>query len=107
MALSSANQGALAGDALPVFADGADAPPSGTLVAAIPAAMRNDAEIQALLTGARAYAFHDAGRGAEARRRAGERLRRIIGGLPRALCPASYSAEGFTNTFGAAPAGGW
>jgi hypothetical protein len=21
--------------------------------------------------------------------------------LPRALCPASYSAEGFTNTFGA------
>jgi hypothetical protein len=34
-------------------------------------------------------------------------LRRITGGLPRALCPASYSAEGFTNTFGAAPAGGW
>jgi hypothetical protein len=27
--------------------------------------------------------------------------------LPRALCPASYSAEGFTNTFGSEPAGGW
>lgn len=73
---------------------------------AIRAALRNDAEIHALLIGTRAYAFHDAG-GAAARRRAGERLRRIIGGLPRALCPASYSAEGFTNTFGAAPAGGW
>jgi hypothetical protein len=27
--------------------------------------------------------------------------------LPRALCPASYSADGFTNTFGAEPTGGW
>ena len=96
----------LAGDALPVFADDAGAPPSGTLVEAIRAALRNDAEFHALLIGARAYAFHDAGRAA-APRRAGERLRRIIGGLPRALCPASYSAEGFTNTFGAKPAGGW
>ena len=44
---------------------------------------------------------------ADVRRRAGERLRGIIAGLPRALCPASYSAEGFTNTFGAEPAGCW
>ena len=34
----------LASDALPVFADDPGAPPSGTLVAAIRAAMRNDAE---------------------------------------------------------------
>jgi hypothetical protein len=47
------------------------------------------------------------GQRADARRRAGERLRRIIGGLPRALCPASYSAEGFEQAFDAAPAGGW
>jgi hypothetical protein len=96
----------LAGEALPVFADGKSAPPSGALVAAIRTALRNDAEIYALIIAARAYALQDAG-GAAARRRAGERLRQIIGGLPRALCPASYSAGGFTNTFGAAPAGGW
>ena len=34
----------LASDALPVFTDDPGAPPSGTLVAAIRAAMRNDAE---------------------------------------------------------------
>jgi hypothetical protein len=97
----------LAGAALSVFADDPGAPPSGTLVAAIRAALRNDGELHALLIGARAYAFHDAGRRADARQRAGERLRQIIGGLPRALCPAPYSADGFTNTFGAAPARGW
>ncbi|HEX5863524.1 MAG TPA: hypothetical protein VF014_04595, partial [Casimicrobiaceae bacterium] len=47
----------LAGEALPVFVDDAGAPPSGTLVAAIRAALRSDAELYALLVGARAYAF--------------------------------------------------
>ena len=46
----------LASDALPVFADDPGAPPSGTLVAAIRAAMRNDAELYPLLVGARAEA---------------------------------------------------
>jgi hypothetical protein len=105
--LSIAIRMVLAGEALPVFADDPGAPPSGTLVAAIRTALRNDAELHGLLIGARAYAFHDAGRRANAQRRAGERLRQIIGGLPRALCPASYSGKGFTNTFGAEPPGGW
>jgi hypothetical protein len=42
-------------------------------------------------------------------RRSGGRasVRQVTGGLPRALRPTSYSVEGFTNTFGAEPAGGW
>jgi hypothetical protein len=97
----------LEAEAMPAFADDGDdlKPMAGPLVAAIRAALRGDAELYGLMVAARAFAFHGVGRGIEAQRRAGERLRQIIGGLPRELRPASYSAEGFTNTFGAAP--GW
>jgi hypothetical protein len=97
----------LAGEALPAFADDGAEPPSGPLVEAIRSALREDAEFYALLVAARAYAFHRAGPEMDAQRRAGERMRRITGGLPRALRPASYSAPAFAQTFGAEPVGGW
>jgi hypothetical protein len=97
----------LAGEVLPAFADDGAGPAAGSLVEVIRSALRNDAELYGLLVGARAYAFHGAGPEMAAQRRAGERLRRIIGGLPRALRPASYSAEGFEQAFGVEPADGW